>query len=81
MLHQWSFAKVALVAFGWVAACVIVPIAWLVMSNLMAVRRAGSAGIGFVSVGGNVLLALLVLFGPPVLLVATWSVSRLRSHP
>ena len=34
MLQHWSFAKVALVSGGWVVACFLVALPWVVNSSL-----------------------------------------------
>ena len=78
MLQHWSFAKVALVSGGWVVACLVVALAWLLIPAWSAYSRSsGSGGIGAVSFGINVNM-LAIPFGPPIILVAAWLIARWR---
>jgi hypothetical protein len=78
MLQDWSFAKVALVSGGWVVACLLIAVAWVLIPAWSAYSRSsGSGGIGAVSFGVN-LFTLAIPFGPPILLVAAWLIAQRR---
>jgi len=64
-LGNWSGVRVALVAVSW-PILVVAWIAWR-MSRLMAKSQEGIA-----AVSGGIAETLMLLVGPPVLLVALW---------
>ena len=75
-LRNWSFAKVSLVAAGWILACVMAIVAWIFFQIRGAFEASsGSGGIGAVSFGFNVLV-LAVPFVPPAILIVAWLAAR-----
>jgi hypothetical protein len=74
-LQDWSAVRVSLVSVGWIVFCVLALVTWVLVQILWA--STGSAGIGAVSILINELM-LLVLLGPPVLLIGGWLVLRWR---
>lgn len=76
-LRNWSFARVLLVSVAWIVACILTTAVWLVFRLWSVVElSSGSAGIGAVSIGINVLL-LAVPIAPPVILIFAWVIARL----
>jgi hypothetical protein len=77
-LRTWSFARVVLACFVWVAGCVALTALWLFAAFRGAFDSgAGSAGIGAVSVGIS-LLVLAIPAAPPVVLLVAWLIVRRR---
>ena len=77
-LHSWSFVRVVGVSAAWVALCILVVVAWVVVPFGGAlIGSSGSGGLGAVSVGISE-LALAIPFGPPILLFVAWLVARWR---
>jgi hypothetical protein len=75
-LRDWSFARVLLLSGVWILVCVLATAAWVLFQFRNAVDvSSGSAGIGAVSFGINVLL-LVIPIGPPVILIGAWLVAR-----
>ena len=76
-LRLWSFAKVLLVSVGWILLCGVLAVAWVLFQfrDLFFGSSSGSAGIGAVSIGVNVLF-LLIPFGPPIVLIVAWLIVR-----
>ena len=75
---RWSFARVALVSALWVVLNIALIAAAIYIWFRWQTRGAGSAGIGAISFGVELLLAVLYLFGPPILLIVIWFVVRHR---
>ena len=75
-LGSWSFGRVALASVLWVALDVLVVAVYVYLKFRSQWQSAGSGGIGAVTGAINVLMAILVLFGPPVLLTVTWWLKR-----
>jgi hypothetical protein len=76
-LQSWSLARVLLLSGAWILLCLVAAVAWLaVRLGIFSAASAGSGGIGAVSIGINVLLAILV--GPPIMLIVLWLVARWR---
>jgi hypothetical protein len=75
-LRNWSFAKVSLVAAGWVLLCVLAMVAWIVFQFRGAFdASSGSGGIGAVTFGFNVLV-LAIPIVPPAILIVAWLAAR-----
>lgn len=75
-LGSWSFGKVALASVLWVALDVVLVAVYFYLKFRSQWQSTGSGGIGAVAGASNVLLAILVLFGPPILLTVTWWLKR-----
>jgi hypothetical protein len=83
-LQSWSFARLLLVAAGWVFLCVLVGAAWLLFPLVVfSVGSSGSGGgIGAVGVGAvsagisELMLAIPVI--PPIILIVVWLATRWR---
>jgi len=76
-LRLWPFAKVVLVASGWILLCILLIAAWMLFQfrGLWASSSAGSGGIGAVSFNVNMFM-LLIPFGPPLVLFVAWLIAR-----
>jgi hypothetical protein len=73
-LRRWSVTKLVLVCIGWLAVCILAPVASIaVMFLFLTMSDGGSGGIGAVSSGFPI---LPFVFGPIVVLVALWIVAR-----
>ena len=75
-LGSWSFGRVALASVLWVVLDVALVAVYFYLKFRSQWQVSGSGGIGAVTGGINVLLTILVLFGPPILLTATWWLKR-----
>jgi hypothetical protein len=74
-LRRWSVTKLVLVCLGWLALCIVAPIAYVAaLVYLSTLNESGSGGIGAVS--GGISAPLLVAFGPIVVLVTLWMVAK-----
>lgn len=77
-LQSWSFARVLLVSGAWILLCVLVVTVWLLFQlGVFSAGSSGSAGIGAVSVGINVLM-LAIPVVPPIVLILVWLISHWR---
>jgi len=77
-VQRWSFARVALVSALWVVLNIALIAAAIYIWFRWQTRGTGSGGIGAVSFGVEPLLAVLYLFGPPIVLTVIWFVVRHR---
>jgi hypothetical protein len=75
-LQAWSFWNVLLVSLGWIVLVPVIIAAWILLPAFFGDSATGSGGIGAVSFGMNVLIAPLILFGPPAVLFAAWLLLR-----
>jgi hypothetical protein len=69
-ISSWSGLRIALIAVAW-------PIAVVGFMAWRLARLSGREGAAFVSAG--VVEAMAILFGPPLILVAAWVISRVRA--
>ena len=75
-LRNWSFAKVSLVAAGWIVVCVMALVAWIFFQIRGAFdASSGSGGIGAVTFGFNALMLAIPLV-PPAILIVAWLAAR-----
>ena len=75
-LRDWSFARVLLVSVAWILLCVLVAVAYLLLQfRELLGPSTGSAGIGAVSFGVNVLTLAIPLL-PPIVLFIAWLIAR-----
>jgi len=74
-LRNWSLVRLLIVSGGWILLCILAAVAWLLFQFRNVEVASGSAGIGAVSIGINVLV-LLIPFVPPVILIVAWFVAR-----
>jgi len=75
-LRNWPFARVLLLSVGWMLLCILTPLAWLLFQfNNAFDTSSGSAGIGAVSFGFNVLI-LAIPIAPPLILIVAWLIAR-----
>jgi hypothetical protein len=74
--REWPARRILLLAGGWIIA-ILALLALLVFGVFVASLDTGSGGVGATSAG--VLELLVVLFGPPLVLVLLWLVLRRRA--
>jgi hypothetical protein len=74
-LRTLSFARVLAVSAIWILLCILITVGWIAFQFRSVVSSSGSAGIGAVSFGINLLL-LLIPMGPPFLLIVAWLFAR-----
>ncbi len=75
-MGSWSFGTVLLVAAAWVLLDIAMVAASIFLTVRRQTKRAGSGGIGGVSVGINGLSVFAFFLGPPIVLVAVWYALR-----
>jgi hypothetical protein len=64
-----------LVSGAWILVCIVTAVAWVLFQFRHVEVASGSAGIGAVSIGINVLV-LLIPFVPPAILIVAWFLAR-----
>ena len=75
--HSWSGTQVALVATVWVVG---LPFVLFVAVQLWVfLPHEDTPAVSLIQVHIGLLAVLLVLFGPPLLLVAIWSIAARRA--
>lgn len=75
-LRNWSLTTVLRLSVGWVLLCILTPLAWLLFQFSNAFdTSSGTAGVGVVSFGFNVLM-LAIPIVPPLILMIAWLIAR-----
>jgi hypothetical protein len=75
-VRDWSFARVLLVSGAWILLCLLVAVAYLLFQFREFISASsGSAGIGAVTFGVNVLTLGIPLL-PPIVLLMAWLITR-----
>jgi hypothetical protein len=74
-LSSWSRARIALLAAGWIFG---LPFALFLVLQFAVLIQRGETPV-FAEVHIHLLSVLLVLLGPPLLLIASWAIARWRA--
>jgi hypothetical protein len=77
-LRSWPFSNVLVASALWVVLTVVL-VAACIYIQFHRLTSAGSAGVGAVSVSagiGELVVAFLVLFAPPIVLALIWFFAR-----
>jgi hypothetical protein len=76
-IQTWSFMTVFLVSLGWLTLVLLAGIGSVYFRYLRSRQQHARVGVGAVSVGISVWPLLLLLFGPPVVLLISWLALRI----